>query len=157
MKNFKLLLKNFYNNYLNKKDNKEQKMKTLEIQFRRALDMHDSNTGINILARFMTLKAFDKAKKAYTKILAEDERLKGLCFSQIGSAEFSLGNYKEAIENYLFSIKNGMDKELLEDKIWKAYKHWYINDKDVDHLKTYLGLYPKGIYQKEVFSMLNNT
>jgi len=110
---------------------------------------------INAAAGLMLNKDYEGSKSAYESIAIKYPQSKGKCLGQIGVAEFFLGNYEAALENYIESKNNDKDDEMTEDNIWEVCEVLYKKHGSSKAVDQYLNLYPEGRYIKKANKLVS--
>lgn len=115
----------------------------------------DVSVEINAAAGLMLDQDYEGSKRAYENIVLKYPQSKGKCLGQIGVAEFFLGNYEAALENYIESKNNGVDNEMTEDNIWEVCEVLYKKKGSRNAVEHYLSLYPAGRYVKKANKLVS--
>lgn len=118
--------------------------------------VNDENALMRQAAKSMSSRNFGDAIDSYTKLAELYPAKKGLYESQIGAAFFFLGNYTKALEYYVSALKNGADKNMMDDNIWEASEELFNTNKDKKVLENYLEIFPDGRYKKQANTLLQN-
>lgn len=80
----------------------------------------DVSRKINAAAQLMTAGLYQAAAEAYAAIAQRHPEKLATCESQIGAAQFFLGQYQEAIRYYELARQHGADAGMMDDNIREA-------------------------------------
>lgn len=114
----------------------------------------EESDAFNIATDLLLNKDFIGSIQAYEKIIEKYPHKKGECIGQIGVAEFFLGNYEKALENYIESKNCGEDSEMTEDNIWEVCELMHKNGTR-GQIEKYISLYPQGKFIKKANKLLS--
>lgn len=132
----------------------EQAKKIREEMLKNA-EQDDVSLEINAAAGLLLNQDYEGSKRAYESIIIKYPQSKGECIGQIGVAEFFLGNYENALENYIESKNNGEDNNMTEDNIWEVCELLHKKSGSSKAVEQYLSLYPAGRYIKKANKLIS--
>jgi tetratricopeptide (TPR) repeat protein len=107
-------------------------------------------------SKLMTSKQFNESIDLYQKLANNYPANRGLYESQIGANYYFLGDYIKAIEFYMSALKNGADKNMIDDNVWEATEALYEKTNNTNFFKGYTLFFPEGQYVKKANSFLKD-
>ena len=130
------------------------KAQYLQEAFLATMQQDDLSEQFNAAAKLMMNQSYQGCIQAYHALAEKYPDRKGDCQSQIGAAYYFLGDYDQAIENYLSARKNGIDPDMMDDNLWEACEALYKKTQDKTHISKYLEYCPAGNYAKKANKIL---
>ena len=131
------------------------KAQYLQEVFLSTMQQDDMSAQFNAAAKLMMNQSYQGCIEAYSALAERYPDRKGDCQSQIGAAYFFLGDYDQAIENYLAARENGMDADMMDDNIWEACETLYKKTQDKTPISKYMEYCPNGSYAKKANKILS--
>ena len=116
----------------------------------------DENALMRSAAKLMSGGQFMEAVEAYAALAEKYPAKKGLYESQVGAGYYFLGDYAKAIDAYTSALRNGGDKNMMDDNIWEAAEALYGQTKDTAPVRAYLELFGGGSHKKKAGKLLQN-
>lgn len=114
----------------------------------------NENAEMRRASKLLTSKNYQEALDLYAKMAEKYPKNRGLYLSQVGTCHYFLGNYEKAIEVYVESRENGMDKSMIDDNIFEVCEAIYNQSNEKSTLEKYFELCPNGSYTKKINKLL---
>jgi TolA-binding protein len=104
--------------------------------------------AINAASGLLLDRKYAESIAAYLQIIEKYPQERGKAESQIGAAQYFLGQFTEAIESYAAAREHGADPSMMDDNIWEACEA-LVKKGDKAAAQRYLALCPDGSYVKK--------
>lgn len=116
---------------------------------------NNENAEMRHASKLLTSKNYQEALDLYAEMAEKYPKNRGLYLSQVGACHYFLGDFEKAIEVYVESRENGMEKSMIDDNIFEACEAIYNQTNEKSALEKYLALCPNGSYTKKINKLLN--
>lgn len=126
-----------------------EEIEKIQLSLKDKMDADVYNSTFNQACRLIPKRQYNEAIALFGAIEdnTADLHEKANCQNQIGVCYFFLGDFEKALEYYTHALRNGFDKNMMDDNIWEACEE--LMKKDGDKTKWaqhYLSLFPDGSY-----------
>ena len=118
------------------------------------IDFSDINGAAKIASEKILRGEGKEGITIYRELIKRSADAKAVFLSQMASAEYSMGNYKAAINYYIQAMNNGADEDMMDDCILDSFKELFKKNQDEDYVKNYFDWMPKGAYHAEAKALL---
>lgn len=114
----------------------------------------EQSSAVNAASGLMLDRKYVECIAAYEALAAKYPERRGDADSQIGAAQYFLGDFNKAIEFYVSARTNGADESMMDDNIWEACEA-LIKKGEKGAAQRYLELCPQGSYVKKAQKSLS--
>ncbi|MCC7381111.1 MAG: hypothetical protein IT384_04740 [Deltaproteobacteria bacterium] len=111
--------------------------------------------AFNAASALMLDQRFRETIEAYARLGEQYPERRGDCESQIGAAQYFLGELSQALDSYVRARDHGADQDMMDDNIWEVCEALHKKG-DGKAVARYLELCPKGKYVKKARKLGGN-
>ena len=108
----------------------------------------DVSDALNAASGLLLDQKYAESIAAYRAIIEKYPDERGTAESQVGAAQYFLGQFSEAIDSYVAARSHGADESMMDDNIWEACEA-LVKKGEKAAAQRYLELCPTGSYLKK--------
>jgi TolA-binding protein len=111
-------------------------------------ETNEVSDALNAASGLLLDQKYAESIAAYRQVIEKYPGERGTAESQIGAAQYFLGQFSEAIGSYAAAREHGADASMMDDNIWEACEA-LVKQGDKSAAQRYLDLCPDGSYVKK--------